>query len=572
MIDLTMRPLARPFKFQSKVPTHEELADVIALQDTFPQHANLDADNSLVQHLIERNEFSDARSILPKFDEAVICRNACRDDDILVPNQGDNEDSLGVIFNWEERRRLVRLSNERVDEVDNANVDSKPCMECANCEEEARSRNVEGALNNGQEILYDLADYQQARVDDSGIAMNFSYANNDSLCREADISSGPLPCEHNHSAPSHVILDEVEDLLVSSLDDWDTGLEAPAGSFIPLTQESSRPFEADAATFQCESLSTQDAVPPGKDWFAESASSNLPASSIPSDGTSSVSNVDPIKSTMLPYPETLDDTHAAGLVHSRRESARQFLADFMKLRAKAQDDSPDIVADLPSDEIDPETVLENDDSPPICTVPPEVIDRHTLCLTPESTLPSISHRYLASIEFIQKRQIALALCSSKLKVELIERDALDGADLILDYDTAVLFFSLFALPSQLSALQSRLEFLSWRYLYVLVVLEAYTPSLSYRSGDVGRLVPLAFTPPVLKAIKKLRRDLAIAEGYFTKCPDSGIQFAFALSVDEAAMYSRMFGDYAAQRSVPEIWGERLWLDEAVEVRPRFRLQ
>jgi hypothetical protein len=155
-------------------------------------------------------------------------------------------------------------------------------------------------------------------------------------------------------------------------------------------------------------------------------------------------------------------------------------------------------------------------------------------------------------------------------VELVERDTLGGVDLILDPHTTVIFASLMALPSQCEALIARLGEQSWRFARLLVIFEAFSSSLAYKSDPAStRLTPSAYTPPILKAIKKFRRDLGIAEALETKNVRASIHFAFADSVHEAALFTRCFGDCAEANDTTggAIWGPREWLDvEEQEVR------
>ena len=63
-------------------------------------------------------------------------------------------------------------------------------------------------------------------------------------------------------------------------------------------------------------------------------------------------------------------------------------------------------------------------------------------------------------------------------------------------------------------------------------------------------------------MKKLKRDLNIAEGMETKRGNTKIQFAFATTVKEAALFVRLFGNLAENRDTSEgaIWGPRPWLE------------
>jgi hypothetical protein len=77
--------------------------------------------------------------------------------------------------------------------------------------------------------------------------------------------------------------------------------------------------------------------------------------------------------------------------------------------------------------------------------------------------------------------------------------------------------------------------------------------------------PYAYTLPIVKALKKLKRDLCIAETCGTKRNATVIQYAFADTVEEAALFARLYGDWCERddRSHGAIWGSRDWLDADV---------
>ncbi|GBE77464.1 hypothetical protein SCP_0103390 [Sparassis crispa] len=242
-------------------------------------------------------------------------------------------------------------------------------------------------------------------------------------------------------------------------------------------------------------------------------------------------------------------------------SARQSLADFLKFRGKSF---------ATTTNADPHSALNAQLSVPAVhdsatsrDIPEELLDSRTLRLHDHRTLPTTVHRYMASMDFIQKRALVVALSSSECLVDLTERERLGDVELIVDPDTAILFSTLAALPSELDSLMMRLTQLSWRYMHLLVILEAYPPSSSYRHDhDSSTAAPYAFSPPVVKAVKKLRRDLSIADACRSKCSMSTVHFAFANTVEEAAMFTRVYGDIAQDRDATggAIWGAREWLD------------
>ncbi|KAI0361024.1 hypothetical protein OH77DRAFT_1585206 [Trametes cingulata] len=198
-------------------------------------------------------------------------------------------------------------------------------------------------------------------------------------------------------------------------------------------------------------------------------------------------------------------------------------------------------------------------------MPSELVDNSTLVLPAQFGRPATEHRYMASVGFIQRRALVRSLTS--LAVELVEREQLgSGADdlhLVLDCDTAVLFVTLEALPSRGDALAASLTRLSWRFTRLLVAFECYPASWSFK-GDkdfADKHVASAWSPPVVKAVKRLRRDLGIAEGIQTKRAATLVEYAFAHTVDEAAAFVRLYGDAAAARDQYGgiSWRERLWL-------------
>ncbi|KAJ7599285.1 hypothetical protein C8J56DRAFT_1158241 [Mycena floridula] len=231
------------------------------------------------------------------------------------------------------------------------------------------------------------------------------------------------------------------------------------------------------------------------------------------------------------------------------------IADFAKLRAKKlKAPPPKPVKPLAPPPVQPSC-------PP--DVPQETIDRNTLQLPDPWISPSQSHRYLASLEVIQKQRLVRGLRSRECAVDLVERDHLDGVDIILDPHTAAIFINLLALPLQCETLTERISQQSWRYSRILVVFEAYSPSQSHKAVEHQGIS--VYSPPVLKAIKKLRRDMSLAEAFETMSSKCSVKLAFAGGVEEAAMFTRHFGNLAEcqDESGGVIWDDRLWLENDV---------
>ncbi|TBU49344.1 hypothetical protein BD309DRAFT_910234 [Dichomitus squalens] len=257
-------------------------------------------------------------------------------------------------------------------------------------------------------------------------------------------------------------------------------------------------------------------------------------------------------------------------------STGQSLAQYLALCGKA---CSNIGAEAPasvSGSEDSDSMAAGSATKPIAScaprgIPTEVLDDRTIGLQGDHGLPHTQHRYMASLTLIQKRALVRAL-ASYCAIELIEREHLGGGDvasesedLILDCDTAVIFASLELLPARASGLLSLLSRLSWRYLRLLLVFECY-PSAWDFAGPVNRtvvdhFVASVWSPPVVKAVKNFKRDLSIAEGLQTKRETCVVEYAFAKSVEEAAVFARQYGDSAEARDVTggAIWGQRLWL-------------
>ncbi|KAI6138477.1 hypothetical protein BKA82DRAFT_4366399 [Pisolithus tinctorius] len=248
-------------------------------------------------------------------------------------------------------------------------------------------------------------------------------------------------------------------------------------------------------------------------------------------------------------------------------SARGLFATFIGLRNKG-------IVPLPASSPDrPETPhmqapLVLADSPPQTTAD-EVIDQNTVTPPPHWIDATTAHRYMASLSMIQRRAIVQELQGDACRVILAERYSLGGCDIIVDPGQAIIFAPLFALPAQIEALTERISSESWRYDEILVVFEAYPSARSYRandkSGDRGGLGLNAYTPPILKAIRRLRRIVSIAEGCGTKDNGCSVIWAFANTIEEAAKVVRCFGEEACARAeqgrAGVLWGDREWLEE-----------
>ncbi|KLO08282.1 hypothetical protein SCHPADRAFT_615062 [Schizopora paradoxa] len=175
--------------------------------------------------------------------------------------------------------------------------------------------------------------------------------------------------------------------------------------------------------------------------------------------------------------------------------------------------------------------------------PPEIQDDPSYLRPPSPwMLPNDYIVCMISMDVLQKRALVKALESELCNIRPIGRTSLDIVDVIVDPSSALLFFPLSALPSQCDVLSARTCKASWHFDQLVVVLEAFPSSLCYKTTKSERIIPFAYGPPVLKAVKRLRRDILLREGLGEKNSSCAIQFAFANSVGEAAILSRIVAD------------------------------
>jgi hypothetical protein len=172
-----------------------------------------------------------------------------------------------------------------------------------------------------------------------------------------------------------------------------------------------------------------------------------------------------------------------------------------------------------------------------------------------------NHRYLASVELLQDRSLMRALRHDSLRMELLEREWVDGADIIFDCDTALVFAPLFqvSLCSSFRSLKDRLSSLSWRYTDIVVVFKLDEASISGLQRPQEEEEGMDLFARVIRSIKKLQRELALGEAYAIKRPQTVIQMFFVRSVEQAATTARLLGNVAESRSQFGPWGDRLWL-------------
>jgi hypothetical protein len=173
------------------------------------------------------------------------------------------------------------------------------------------------------------------------------------------------------------------------------------------------------------------------------------------------------------------------------------------------------------------------------------------------------HRYMISMELVQRQFLVREL--RKCGIELAERTSLGGVELIVDPVSAIIVSSLFTLPAYGSQLVHRIAESSWRFQNILVLLESYPETLSIRPPKSKTDIPelSAYTPPIVKAIKKLRRDVTIAEACGEKSSCCSVRYSFANHPSEAGRIARYFGDLAEEQDQTGgiVWQPRDWLDD-----------
>lgn len=233
-----------------------------------------------------------------------------------------------------------------------------------------------------------------------------------------------------------------------------------------------------------------------------------------------------------------------------------YLSAFRKLRAKGIEEIvEDPIMPPSSSSVAPSSNLEE--------ITGIMKDKSTLLLPGDDYTPALPHQYMVSMDLVQRQNIVREF--RKLDIDLVERTSLGGIELIVDPLSAIIVSSLFTLPSVGKLLADRIADNSWRFQNILVLLEGYPEALSFRQPKSKLDAPnlFAFTPPILKAIKKLKRDVAIAEAYGKKNSGCCVNYSFANSVSETSKLVRYFGDLSQERDQTGglLWQQRDWLDE-----------
>ena len=246
---------------------------------------------------------------------------------------------------------------------------------------------------------------------------------------------------------------------------------------------------------------------------------------------------------------------SSGLATSEEQSLRGYLKVLAKQHASGHTDndkrytSPDRSELRPSTSpVDTEGLLRD-------------LSKLAAPLPPMEASPRHNHRYLASVELLQDRPLMRALRYDSLRMELLEREWVDGADIVFDCDTASVFAPLFQvlLPTSFRSLKDRLSSLSWRYTDLAVIFKLDEASISGLQRPQDEEEGIDLFARVIRSIKKLQRELALAEAYAIKRPQTVIQMFFVRSAEQAAATARLLGDVAEARSQFGPWGDRLWL-------------
>ena len=137
----------------------------------------------------------------------------------------------------------------------------------------------------------------------------------------------------------------------------------------------------------------------------------------------------------------------------------------------------------------------------------------------------------------------------------------------------MVFSPLRALPTLCKTLTAAINKLSWRFSHLLVVFESFPTADSHSlTGDHADVLTVnPFSPPVLKAVKKVRRDMAVAQACYDKRVETTVHFAFPLTLEDAARTVRLYGDLAHRRDHTGglLWDDRRWLDADDEDPVRY---
>jgi len=483
-------------------------------------------------------------------------------------------DDFHIVMNRQERRRLAtlegRIADQGIDDTEDGEVREAQVQDCHHHQQQ------DYLCDDSQEGLEDERPHKRPRLESHSFedrAAMIPQGGVNSTSRqpsvhdrhwpEADSPTLFVPDDDNKenwpplSSSLSKLMDDTEDYQMSSDGFLGPPFEPDATPLAQMEEDQQESFEAlsfgsrqppsqaQANFFQYDSHGL-DTLAHGQDTF----------------GVEYMPEDIPMDENEEPLPEREVDLALA----SEPDIASQALGIFAFAHLRARK----VSEHLPAPVVEPialpvPTVVSNENR----SAPPELFDQNTLRL-PDVVNPAQSfHRYMASLEFIQKHALVCALRSSECSVELVERQTLGGVDLIVDPHCAIIFLSLFTLAARCDVYTERISQQSWKFSRLLVIFEAYPEQRSKRSfatkirgsSRASSSELYAFTPPIVKAIKKFRRDVNIADACGTKCSNTRVEYAFANTVDEAALLTRWFGEMAEEvdETGGAVWGEREWL-------------
>ncbi|KAM5536064.1 hypothetical protein V8D89_010322 [Ganoderma adspersum] len=598
-----------PFKYGRTVPTDEEVADVADdISAQLVKAIELPQDDVTFRLSELLNYDSAFSSSSQPFSTAVPSALVWSlDDELDSPILASElfDDGIGLVLTRRDRMRLAGIStledwdhdedtggNGGEDTKDNATPRGRPTKR-------VRFQDHNDLEKATRTIFEEVIDEAAYTIDDSGVVFASpephigaeSYSSSfTQMAYDAEGFDGP-------AADGNLFLDM--DIIHCGRDDSDLPSDylsdPPGTSAFPIPPHSHNHAFAPASPERSQIThinepTAADELSPGHPHrsFRSSPSAPLGCGPLASTGVvpAAISSISPD-----PYPASEAMVNEDGLqavptsfatTSTPAISARQSLAQYLALCGKASVVRPDI-STPPCTVLTPETgesaitVHQVQAAPSSGTrdTPAELFDDRTLVLPDRYTRPDTGHTYMASLSLVQKRALVRAL-GSYCAVDLVEREALGGSsaspettsgseDLILDCDTAVLFPSLELLPARSAGLLALLARLSWHYAHLLVVFECYPSAWDCSGGaprtGADRRVASVWSPPVVKAVRNLKRDLAISEGLQTKREACLVEYAFANSPEEAAAFARTYGDFAEARDATggDVWGQRLWL-------------
>ncbi|KAJ7460988.1 hypothetical protein B0H11DRAFT_160147 [Mycena galericulata] len=529
-----------PIAAKTRIPTNSEIIKVTELFDAdTPPSSDLS-----MQIAVLLEEVPAACSTTEAFPETWICRYRRIYPEATHEASDPNIVRCEIILSRKERRRAAGLAAEAEDDV----------------------KDSDGSMENEDHLVVDRRCTKRPRMaqdeymDDSGVAFDV-----------LDHGSPTLPSFYGYPGPYAADVDKEN--LPPFYDDQYRGREYVDFSS-PDRNEQFDPEDIPSSSFPADSNARYGmrSVLEQRDFEVLSFDSlqaasvqptQLHADHIPLDETLTYTRMFKPPSTAVLDDAIIAKPSSTALSAGTPDIATRLLgiAEFARLRAKKVSDV------IPDEPTSPRGEANEFLVELSYTVPETVYDRNTLRLPCTWNPPQSLHRYMVSMELVQKQGLVRSLRSRSCSIDLIERDSLDGVDIVLDPHTAVIFTNLLILPSECADLVSRIGQQSWFYSRLLVVFDAYPAARSYQSKASSSAASelFAYTPPVLKALGKLRRDLGISEGCGTKCLSCVVQYAFADTVDEAAMFTRYFGDLAEanNESGGILWGDRTWLDDDV---------